>query len=261
MKTHLICPVINCLDLTRQMVASINYSPIRVLILDNHSGDGTREWCEKNKIDVITNLPRKSVAASWNQGIREAMNDPECENVIIVNNDIYFAPYTIKRMIELKAKSEFVMVTGNNISSLESFENFKNRTQDYPIEEQFDLTVQNDWRGEGPDFSCFMIGRDFVEKVGWFDENYLGAYCEDWDAHARMFLGGFHCKRLVSAPYYHFASQTLARNAGISGQIGADHSKNVGYFFRKWGGEHPSVLDKKCFLKPFNDNSKSIKDW
>ena len=283
MKLYVVMPVVNCLELTMGAIDSI-YTPCKILLIDNASTDDTRFWGNKMNnqelpygkiLEYIRNDTPKGVAASWNQGIKRAFEDPECEYVAVLNNDIVLHPKTLDHMIAFMQKTNYLMVTADNIKDRMSIETLLKMELPTPYTD-FDTWKIEGWRAEGPDFSCYLINRETIRVIGWFDENFEGAYCEDQDYHARcqrardhigkhndqgIEVERVHFKRLSTAPYFHYASQSLARNPGIRHDVTINHGKNQSYYIRKWGGEHPFVMDGGGFVQPFGDATKNWRDF
>ena len=281
MKLYVVMPVINCLDLTQGAVDSLLASiPFTVIVIDNGSVDGTQRWgnmldgqdiMNKRTFKYVRNPTGKSVAASWNQGIKIAFEDPQCEYVAVLNNDVVLHPKTLDHLMAFMDKTKYLMTTGDNIKDRMSIEVMQQ--MELPVNySDHDLQPINDWRAEGPDFSCFLINRETIRVIGWFDENYIGAYCEDQDYHARcqrcrdhviahndqgISASQVHFKRLSTAPYFHYASQTLAKNVALRSDIANNHGHNHNYYLQKWGGEHNDVMDGKGFVTPFGDATKN----
>ena len=275
-------PVINCIDLTKDAIFSIRYREgSMVHLIDNASTDGTHEWGNAmnndtmaggNIMNYVRNETPKGVAASWNQGIRLAFEDPECKYVAVLNNDILLHEKTLEHLVSFIDKTGYIMVTGDNIKDRMSIDVMVQ--QELPKEyTDFDLNEISDWRAEGPDFSCFLITRETIDYIGWFDERFEGAYCEDQDYHARINRAWrwglehgepnpakMHAKRLSTAPYFHYASQTLIRNNDLKHSISTYHGRNQAYYLQKWGAEHPQVMDGEGNATPFGDATKSWKD-
>lgn len=286
MKTlYVVMPVINCLELTKDAIDSIQSKyPVKIILIDNNSDDGTQRWGEmmngqdlmaQKTLTYIRNEERKSVSQSWNQGIKQAFEDPECEWVAVLNNDIILHPKTLDHLISYIEKTGYLMVTGDNVKDRMSVKTML----DLELPEEytdFDLWKIEGWRAEGPDFSCFLIKRETIRIIGWFDEKFEGAYCEDQDYHARLDRARrwatqyndqnypaekMHFKRLSTAPYFHFASQTIARVPQIRHDAATYHGRNQAYYNRKWGGEHPEVMDGSGFIQPFGNAQMNWRDW
>ncbi len=288
-KLYIVMPVINCLEMTKEAFEAV-YSevPWSFILIDQESNDGTEQWAHGMELALspranshpseflyIKNSPRIPLAAAWNQGARKAFEDPECEYVAIVNNDVIFHPKTFDHLRKFMDKTGYLMVTGDNIKDRMS----KEVMLQMELPEAFtdyDCQEITDWRAEGPDFSCFMVSRKFFEIIGYFDENFIGAYCEDQDAHVRIRrafehikqfndqgidANRVHAKRLSTAPYYHYASQTMVRNIPLRTEISQRHGHNQNYYLKKWGAEHPEAMDGKGNIQPFGDARRNWKFW
>jgi len=261
MKLHIIMVVLNNLDLTKQAISSITTRYSYALhVMDQNSTDGTEEWAKHNPAVLYKRFsPQVALSEAWNLAIREALLDPECEYIFVPNNDVIFHTATIDALIEGIDTLGYAMVTGDNVCpklSLEEFRQLQN-----PGDTDHDSRPITNWREEGPDFSCFMIKRDFVEKVGYFDENFYPAYFEDNDCHIRILKAGLHAKRLSKAPYYHLASQTIRNNPQLQPIISDGFRKNQSYFILKWGAMPADVMDGQGYSAPYNEAEKSWKHW
>lgn len=285
MKVHVIMPVINCIELTKPAIDSFQSKQGAMIhLIDNASTDGTQQWGNMmngqlmaggKTLHYIRNEERKSVAGSWNQGVKEALADPECQYMFILNNDIVLHDKTPDHLIAFMDATGYMMVTGDNIKDRMSIEVMLQ--QELPKEyTDFDMNKITDWRAEGPDFSCFLITPETIEKIGWFDEKFEGAYCEDWDYHRRIQAARIHAekhddqgipaeklhaKRLSTAPYYHYASQTIARNHELKHSISTYHGRNQAYYLEKWGASHDQAMDGVGNVTPFGRADMNWKNW
>lgn len=257
MKTKLgiVIAVRNCLQYTQEAIASIKTKwPYQVYVIDDHSDQDMKDWLETRSDIIAFYDPPEStgLAYNWNLGIRTALDDG-CTHIFVPNNDVLFNPKTIDNLVTRINKGDVVMVTGiNSAGACPS-----------PLD-IFNLEIGEDSETEHPDFSCFMITKKLLNKVGYFDENFRGAYCEDSDMHARIVLSGNKAITYNRAPYYHYASMTLKQNPNLSDQIRGQHGQNMNYFVQKWGHSlvgDPPEMQKVYFKTPFNDPNKSIKDW
>ncbi len=212
----------NNLALTKKAVKSaMNQTlPCDVLVVDNCSIDGTVDWLKTKNIAARTYLRQVSLATCWNDGIRVLMR-AGYDKVLVLNNDVEIPPHFYAALDD----TDFPFVTGVSVNSK-------------------DQCPQTLTRGTGllemearphPDFSAFMISLDVVEKVGWFNEDYYPAYCEDCDYHIRMHRAGIRAV-CIDVPFYHAAAQTL-KQAGATEtsriQRGADANRER--FRRQYG--------------------------
>jgi GT2 family glycosyltransferase len=172
------------------------------------------------------------VSKGWNEGIWRGITQ---DVLIIANDDVIFHPGTIDKLVESAYDVDLVSVVATD-------------------------TGQEGLHFEGfPDFCCYAIRpRDFVEKFGWFDENFSPAYFEDNDMHYRIKLAGGKSAMRLDAQVDHGGSTTQFWHGEDKRVVSHNmFESNRNYFVRKWGGRPREEI----FTRPFNDESKSIKDW
>lgn len=258
-KLHINIVVLNGWEYTKVAIDSIKTKhKYKLRIIDQESSDGTQDRCRDLGIDCYRKEPRVSLSEAWNFGIQESLKDPECEYILNPNNDIIFHKATIDNLIEAMEDTGYAMVTGNNVAPIyqgriDEFKSMAIKEED----REFDKRPITNWKEEGPDFSCYMIKKDIVEKVGWFDENFYPAYYEDNCMHIRMLKAGLHAKRIMRAPYYHYGSMTVRINPRLDLHSG----RTVGVFTNKWGAMPPQCMDGGGYQQPYNDPTKSFKYW
>lgn len=264
-KLHIVIPVLNCLDLTKQTIESIvTKYEYTVHIVDQDSDISMKNWCNEMKLRSPDRFfyheyrPMVALSEAWNRGMSESLKDSECEYVFFPNNDVIFHKTTIDNLIKGIDELNYMMVTGENVAPKMTIEDMKSREKMGDWE--WDSRQITSWMDQGPDFSCFMVKRDFREKFGYFDENFYPAYCEDQDVHIRILKMSEVAKRLTVAPYYHLSSQTLVNNSTISPTIKKGHGDNQVYYRYKWGVDHANALNGEGYGKPYNQD-RDIKYW
>lgn len=158
----------------------------------------------------------RGVSKGWNIGIQRAI-EQKCDTLFILNDDAVFMPGTMyKMMLGLSQGND--LVTG-----------FNTRDENYDHLKSAKFI-------EAPDFSCFVIDpMRFVNRFGWFDENFSPAYFEDNDMHYRMRLAGGLAVKHTKAPFFHKGSVTQNWE-GQQVVTGSMFEKNREYYRWKWGG-------------------------
>ena len=254
MKIGIIIPAINCLEYSKKTIESIQTKhDYEIIFMDNGSTDGTKQWLQ-SRHDIISyfNPVVKGLAGLWNMAIKRAIDDG-CSLFLVLNNDIVLSKNAIDNMVEKMETEKYVMVTGVNDQTILPEEMIN-------LKKEYD---PNEPDNEHPDFSCFMINKKTIEKIGWFDDNYCVAYFEDNDYAARIGLSGEKAVSTISATYYHYGSKTVQENKDMHEIIKNAFEKNKEYFKSKWGsepvGDVPKML-KTYYKNPFNDKNLSIKD-
>jgi len=205
---------VNCLKYTRQCIKSVETQckDVRFVYLDNGSKEENCEelktWNKDNQdideFEKVFNGHNAGVAPGWNQLIKMAL-EWGATKIIICNNDISFGPHTIDGLCEAydqirKHIPQTVMVTATNHT--------KNPTQLKNVKQAWN-------HHEHPDFSCFMITPETIDRIGFFTEHYVPAFFEDNDTHWRILLQGYKAFGTDWAPYSHIASRTRFENPDI----------------------------------------------
>jgi GT2 family glycosyltransferase len=189
-----VIPVLNCVEYTRQAIASIQFGTYdKLIVIDNGSTDGTEaEMRASRDVSVyIRHEKNTGVAASWNEGLRMAF-ELGYELVLVMNNDVVLAPDTVPALLRWQQKTGGI-VSAHSVAALHA------------------LTIVDRREVFGPpcDWSCFMISKSIVDKVGWFDEAYFPAYFEDMDYDCRAEQAGIQRGHAGDAVVCHFHSRTL----------------------------------------------------
>lgn len=103
--------------------------------------------------------------------------------------------------------------------------------------------------------SAFGIRATCVQKVGWFDENFVPAYFEDNDYDYRCRLMGVHIET-VGHVVEHVVSATLKRSVHYQYENARSYPANRKYYGDKWGG----FVGSETYTTPF-DRGGSPRDW
>lgn len=218
--TSIIIPVCNQLPYTRQCLQSLaettDLSQVEVIIVDNGSADGTKEWLEGWAVEgrqraVISNETNLGFAKACNQGLAAAGG----ANLVLLNNDVLLCTGWLERLLACLHSGPEVGLAGpvsNNVSGEQKV--------------AVTYTTLGEAEGFGWDWAmahkgerarldrlvgfCLAIKREVVEKVGVLDEQFgLGTF-EDDDYCLRARQAGYVNLVARDCFIHHFAGRTFA---------------------------------------------------
>lgn len=193
------CPTLCRYDLLELMLATASegdLKPDRYIVVDNGMALGRRWWLDHHKVEVISPGGNIGVAAGWNTILGRSD-----DHLVIVGDDVKFHKNTLSEMVRTAEASDADFVFPSP--------NFGGATM----------------------FSCFLIKKRLVERIGGFDEVFHPAYYEDNDYHRRMKLAGA-TEALAPCAYDHAGSATVKALGGDGGAAAANGQR----YMWKWGG-------------------------
>ena len=234
MELSIIVSTVNCLPLTRQFLASFEDTkpplPYEIIITDNASSDGTREFLSSLKTPYRVFLRDKRYSFAENNNFGADMANGKV--LILLNNDLILTYGWLQPMLKL-------INSGDNIGAVG---NIQRRPETGLIDHAgiaFDLAGvpfhirKNRRRLPSPPYrecnavtaACMMIKKDVFQKIGGFDESYRNG-SEDIDL----------CMRLRQAEYRIVVSyeSVIYHKGGSSPGRFDDVDANVALFLNRW---------------------------
>ena len=214
-------PTINRADLLKQNLEDLStkfgHKLHKLVIVDNGQQNIEKDIpAELISNTIIYNEPENlGVAASWNKIIKTCYyQESPVDHIIMLNDDIVFG----------KDYNDVLKIV--------------NEYPNYTF-----LNANYFW-------AVFMISKDCVDDVGYFDENFFPAYFEDNDYARRMSQQYGHIeardRKIIDSlnPIVKRNSSSIQKNAGLNSR----YSINSKYYFKKWGG----TPGHERFEKPFD---------
>ncbi len=182
------------LALTRQAVTSAQQQdiPCDILVVDNCSTDGTKQWLVGQDVGVISLAMQASLSACWNMGLATFFQLGR-SHVLVCNTDIELRPDAYRLLLAHGGP----FVTCVSVDERERMGTYGDR------EGREDLGER-----EHPDYSAFLIRSEVIERVGWFNEDYWPAYGEDAEFHVRCHRAGVRAV-CIDVPFLHHGAATL----------------------------------------------------
>ena len=219
----LVIPVYNQLDYTKRCLDSIfkwTEPPFELILVDNASSDGTRDYLQTVPATVITNDRNLGCAKAWNQGIRSSRTDL----VAILNNDIVVTPGWLSGL------RLYMEVHRHGIVSPAAREG----VLDYDLEsyaKQYTDRCRSAARAELYG-ACLVIARRVFDRIGLFDEVFGYGGCEDIDFQWRAMQAGFTVGMTGSVLIHHFSMVT--QSAIVRAENQSYSTENLRHFTAKW---------------------------
>jgi len=258
----------NALKWTQKCVESIRKlqttHKVSIVISDNCSTDGSREWFEKEKIPYVTLFGRQSVAAGLNLGISEALK-LEPDYLLVMNNDVILPPNYLDVLVdhyEDKRRESCLFITGY----------IRNMNYSHPdlvrIRTLGTTEDMKDFMDTG-DFSCFLITPETIERAGLFDSKYDPRYGEDNDFLHAIYVAGGRAFRTGQANFYHDWGTTMVVHPEEKERWIPTFRKNLLYYKEKWG-DFPRGAERHAASRDLTDGfpcegggaqAKKIKTW
>jgi GT2 family glycosyltransferase len=199
---------------------------LQIIVVDNHSSDGSTEIVEKNFPDVflIKNKKNKGYGKAANQGLKAARG----KYVLILNSDVKANPKCLDEMFEFMenhpdigaSSCKLTFPDGTLQHSCRKFPDFKTYLLMllgvrflFPQMKPFREYLMLDWdhseiREVDQIMGSFMfIRRDVIQKVGGFDEQFW-MYFEEVDLCLRIHKDGWKVMHYPYVSAVHFLSKS-----------------------------------------------------
>lgn len=238
---QIVVPTYNGLEYTTQMVDSVlRFTPpelARLLIIDNASVDGTREFLShaNGKFDVVLNESNRNFAGACNQGAALSTSD----HILFLNSDIIVGPQWLDRMFAALQADTSIGAVGNRQRFPDSgllhhcgvlFDKHKHPNHYIEGAEIDDPRALLSREYSSLTASCFLTPKELFLGLGGFDEAYLNGY-EDTD----------YCMKLRSAGkrLWYCAESVVSHFTSVSEGRRAHNNANWKLFFSRWA---PSIV-------------------
>lgn len=244
-----------------------------LIIIDNNSTDGSREFFEENGIKVIKNESNYSYPHCQNQGIKEAKYD----NMLFLNNDVIVSNHWDTRALEIAKKHQldvYSFFTNERRFTKEETRKVENKWKRvkhpllflfgtsknnlalmlklmYPNWQKYTENIYNtnkDHVFEGISGPAVMVTRRGLELVGEWDERIQAA---DFDLFLRT--KERHIKNndiaipmVISGVYFHHYSRLSYKKAGLKRRkIVFSDADQLIPIEQKWDKDYANLLLKE----------------
>jgi GT2 family glycosyltransferase len=225
-----------CLD---SIYRNTLYPNFEVIIVDNASTDGTREYLQRQmethqNLRVIFNEENKGFAHANNQGILNALGD----YVVLLNNDTVVTRGWLRGLVQYLERDSKVGMVGpitnfaGNEAKIDVLYSSQTAMEEFADRYVFDH--------EGQSFEikmlamfCVAMRRKLIEEVGLLDERFGIGMFEDDDYAYRVKLQGYKLLCVEDVFIHHFGMSTMKK---LDEQVyWTLFTNNREKFERKWG--------------------------
>lgn len=252
----IVMPTLDCWNYTEPALfdcrAQQGMDP-HVLVIDTGSSNEVREKMEQlagrhhpRVVCWFTHPPRPALGATWNAGLNFVWQAGG-EMALVVNNDVRLHRDTYARLAEVCQTTPAGFVSGVGVTEAQFDPELVHRIT-------YEVVNGQTWVADhgGPDFSCFVITRDFHAQYP-FDKRFVPCYHEDNDLHRRVLLAGDGRRMVgVNVPFLHYGSRTINRSPEIALAFAAKFRQSQETYVKKWGG----VPGEETYTRP--DDPESV---
>lgn len=237
--TSIVIPSYNGLPLLSRCVDSIRAntspaSPFEVIVVDNGSGDGTAEHCEREGLIVVSLPANAGFPEACNKGLAVSSG----EQLMLLNNDCMAAPGWLHQLLTALYSAEDIGIVGpvtnyasgrqkietglSGAAELLAFAAGHNRTDAAKWQEVKRLVG-----------FCMLFKRPLYERIGPLDEGFSPGHYEDDDYCYRTVRAGRRLLMCGDTFIYHEGSASFRQQhpEGWNGLI----ERNRKRFMDKWG--------------------------
>lgn len=206
--------------------AEFSSGSYELIVIDNNSTDGSKEYLRSpgKRIKLIENSENIGYAPACNQGIKISGG----EYVLLLGSDTIMKEGTLERCINFLDENKNAAAVGCKLlnpdgtvqNSCKKFPTLKNAFYTYLSFDKLNRDYDMAWFGydktmevEQIATTFFMIRKEVLDKIGYFDERYRILY-NDVDLCKRIYDTGMKIYFLHEASIIHYGSHST-RNAGF----------------------------------------------
>jgi GT2 family glycosyltransferase len=201
-------------------LASQSFKNFEIIIVDNHSSDGSGEYIRNQfpSVTLIETGKNLGFAGGTNAGIRASHGD----YILTLNNDTITDPLFIGNLIppmiadsRLGMCASKMLFPDGRINSTGICISRSGAAWDRGIYEQDSGQYDTEEDVFGPCAGAALYRRTMLDEIGLFDEDFF-IYMEDVDLAFRARLAGWACRFIPSARVTHFMGGTTGINSDLS---------------------------------------------
>ena len=221
-----------CIDSIRKYTKQNTYE---IVVVDNNSTDGTREWLKEQK-DIVVILNEENVGFPKGCNIGIAASEKE-NDILLLNNDTVVTPRwldNLKACVYSDDKIGAAASITNNCSNYQSVKvpyiDIKDMTA---FAEANNVSSPGKWEEKVRLVAfCMIIKREVLNKIGILDERFTPGNFEDDDLSMRIIEAGYKMMLCNDSFIHHFGSSSFNKDYTKFNNLLTTNSKK---FEDKWG--------------------------
>ena len=187
------------------------YRNFKILVVDNGSSDGSKEWLKAQGVDTIFLEENTGFSGAVNIGIKAA----DTPYVILLNNDTKADEYYVAEMVKAIERSPKIFSVSSRMIQMYHPDLMDDAGDMYCIlgwayQRGIGQSVKKYGRSRRVFSACAgaaIYRREVFEQIGYFDEMHF-AYLEDLDVGYRARIYGYDNVFCPEAVVYHVGSGT-----------------------------------------------------
>jgi len=242
----IVIPCSNQLKFTKICVESVYNNtkyPYELIVIDNGSTDGTREWFDDHKsiIKLISNEKNYGAPKAFNQGIDASKG----KYIVFLNNDTIVTDGWLNKLVDCAEADTDIGIVGpltnqprNKNGIFPDIEGYRNEKEIHRTASIIELKNKKKYE-EVPGLTsfCMLVKRNVIEDIGKFDEEYGLGTNDDHDFCLRARMANYKIMCSMDTFIFHFYNRTLGNF-----NINEWDRKNREYFVKKFGNKAVEYL-------------------
>lgn len=256
-----LCDVIvltwNQLEIIKNFINSFissTFLPSRLIIIDNNSNDGTKDYLISLKntpscrFQIILNKENKGFVGGMNQGIENS----RAKYVCLTNNDVIFTKGWLKEIISIFEQNQKIGLINSNSNTLGAVPPKRSSLEEFAQE------LRRKYKGVFVEMPfcvgfCMVIKREVMEKVGGLSKEYLPMFFEDTDYSMKVKKEGYLVGMAKGSYVWHQEHASFKQWPKEKERV---FIRSRETFFKKWG----KILRIAFVLEKVEDLDECLKE-
>jgi GT2 family glycosyltransferase len=209
-----------------------DYENFEVVVIDNGSSDGTKEYVETAfpKAKVIRIEKNRGYSGGFNFGLDWAFNKQGADYALVTNNDVKVDPKVISELVKVAKSDDMIGFTTGKVYYFEQPDTLQTvGKKEHPIywngghignqeidKGQYDEVAERYFA----DDIYTLVSKKMFDEIGSYDENFK-FQCEEYDWQARAKSKGYKIMFTPGAKIWHKESMTIGKQSAFKAYFDA----------------------------------------